>query len=94
MDKPNISWLGTGVMGVPMATHLLQAGYEMRVFSRTRAKAEKLLEMGRNVADSPQRQRKQAKWSSPCSDIPKRRRRFLEKMVYEMHSEKEGLWWI
>jgi len=53
MDKPNISWLGTGVMGVPMATHLLQAGYEMRVFSRTRAKAEKLLEMGAQWADSP-----------------------------------------
>ena len=53
MDKPNISWLGTGVMGAPMATHLLQAGYEMRVFSRTRAKAEKLLEMGAQWADSP-----------------------------------------
>jgi len=53
MDKPNISWLGTGVMGVPMATHLLQAGYEMRVFSRTRAKAEKLLEMGAQWAESP-----------------------------------------
>lgn len=53
MDKPNISWLGTGVMGFPMATHLLQAGYEMRVFSRTRAKAEKLLEMGAQWADSP-----------------------------------------
>ena len=53
MDKPNISWLGTGVMGVPMATNLLQAGYEMRVFSRTRAKAEKLLEMGAQWADSP-----------------------------------------
>ena len=36
-----------------MATHLLQAGYEMRVFSRTRAKAEKLLEMGAQWADSP-----------------------------------------
>ena len=53
MDKPNISWLGTGVMGFPMATHLLQAGYEMRVFSRTRAKAEKLLEMGARWTDSP-----------------------------------------
>ena len=53
MDKPNITWLGTGVMGYPMATHLLQAGYEMRGCSRTRAKAEKLLEMGAQWADSP-----------------------------------------
>ena len=53
MENPIISWLGTGVMGEPMARHLLQAGYELRIFSRTRGKANKLLEMGALWTDSP-----------------------------------------
>ncbi len=35
-----IAWIGTGVMGVPMAGHLAGAGHEMHLFNRTFAKAK------------------------------------------------------
>ncbi len=35
-----ISFLGLGVMGYPMAGHLVKAGFEVRVYNRTTAKAE------------------------------------------------------
>jgi 3-hydroxyisobutyrate dehydrogenase len=48
-----IGWIGTGVMGRPMAGHLLEAGYELYVFNRTRERAEGLLEQGARWCDSP-----------------------------------------
>lgn len=36
-----------------MAEHLLNAGYDLRLFTRTRGKAEKLLKMGAQWEDSP-----------------------------------------
>jgi len=44
-DK-NIGFIGTGVMGASMAGHLLAAGYNLRVYNRTREKAQGLLEAG------------------------------------------------
>ena len=41
-----VGFVGTGVMGSAMAGHLMDAGYRLRVFNRTRAKAEPLLERG------------------------------------------------
>jgi 3-hydroxyisobutyrate dehydrogenase-like beta-hydroxyacid dehydrogenase len=35
-----IAFLGLGVMGAPMAGHLAKAGHEVRVWNRTRARAE------------------------------------------------------
>jgi len=35
-----IAFIGTGVMGAPMARHLVAAGHEVTVFNRTRAKAD------------------------------------------------------
>lgn len=37
-----IAWIGTGVMGAPMATHLAKAGYEVSAFNRTHSKASAL----------------------------------------------------
>jgi 3-hydroxyisobutyrate dehydrogenase len=45
-----IAFLGTGVMGAPMARHLAAAGHDLTVFNRTRAKAEAT---GLSVADTP-----------------------------------------
>jgi 3-hydroxyisobutyrate dehydrogenase len=42
--------LGTGIMGAPMARNLAAAGHEVRVWNRTRAKAEAL---GLEVLDAP-----------------------------------------
>jgi 3-hydroxyisobutyrate dehydrogenase len=50
---PRIGWIGTGVMGRSMCGHLLRAGYPVTVFSRTRARAEPLLEEGAIWAESP-----------------------------------------
>jgi 3-hydroxyisobutyrate dehydrogenase len=47
-----VAWIGTGVMGRPMAGHLLAAGHELVVHSRTRSKAQPLLERGAAWADS------------------------------------------
>jgi 3-hydroxyisobutyrate dehydrogenase len=54
MSTPlRIGWIGTGVMGLSMAGHLLRAGHKLRVFSRTPAKAQALLDAGAEWADSP-----------------------------------------
>ena len=45
-----IAFIGTGVMGAPMARHLSDAGHDVSVFNRTRAKAEAT---GLTVADTP-----------------------------------------
>lgn len=45
-----VAWLGTGTMGAPMAQHLLRAGNDVRVWNRTRARAE---HVGAPVADTP-----------------------------------------
>ena len=48
---PTIAFLGIGLMGKPMATRLLQAGYPVTAWNRTRAKAEPLVALGAVVAD-------------------------------------------
>lgn len=49
-----IGWIGTGVMGAHMASHLVRAGYPLTVFTRTRSKAEAVIEHGAVWADSPE----------------------------------------
>lgn len=48
-----IAFLGLGNMGAPMARHLLRAGHEVTVWSRTLSKAEGLRKEGAAVAPSP-----------------------------------------
>ncbi len=47
-----IAFLGIGLMGLPMARRLCEAGYAVQVFNRTRAKAEPLAAYGASVHDS------------------------------------------
>lgn len=42
----NIGWIGTGVMGKSMCKHLLNAGYSLSVYNRTKSKTDELLGMG------------------------------------------------
>ena len=37
-----IAWIGTGVMGAPMAMHLADAGYDLSAYNRSFHKAERL----------------------------------------------------
>jgi len=46
MKALRIGWIGTGVMGAPMAGHLMDTGHSLTVHTRTRAKAEGLLARG------------------------------------------------
>src|SRR5450759_975984 len=41
-----VGFIGTGVMGHSMAGHLLDAGYDLVVFTRTKAKADGLVARG------------------------------------------------
>ena len=42
MNFNKIAFIGTGVMGAPMATHIAKAGYDVHVYNRTYKKAQKL----------------------------------------------------
>jgi 3-hydroxyisobutyrate dehydrogenase len=48
---PSVGWIGTGRMGAAMATRLAKAGVELKVWNRTRAKAEPLADVGAVVVD-------------------------------------------
>jgi 3-hydroxyisobutyrate dehydrogenase-like beta-hydroxyacid dehydrogenase len=51
--SPTIGWIGAGRMGAALATRLLDAGYDVAVYNRTRTKAEPLAEKGATVVDRP-----------------------------------------
>ncbi|MEM1598796.1 MAG: NAD(P)-dependent oxidoreductase [Pyrobaculum sp.] len=48
-----VGFIGLGIMGLPMAEHLLKAGYLAAVYNRTRSKAQPFAERGVYVAESP-----------------------------------------
>jgi 3-hydroxyisobutyrate dehydrogenase len=48
-----IGWIGTGVMGSSMCGHLIDAGHSATVYSRTRERAQALLDKGAAWADTP-----------------------------------------
>jgi len=43
-----IGFIGIGVMGKAMASHLLNAGHELYIYNRTKSKADQLVERGAN----------------------------------------------
>lgn len=52
-DTPTLGYIGTGLMGAPMATRLIEAGNTVTVWNRTPAKAQPLVERGATLGDSP-----------------------------------------
>ena len=52
-SSTRLGWIGVGVMGRSMCGRLMEAGYATTIFTRSRAKAEPLLERGAKWADSP-----------------------------------------
>lgn len=52
-DKPSVGFIGLGIMGLPMAGHILKAGYPLTVYNRTRSKTRSLEAEGAAVAASP-----------------------------------------
>jgi 3-hydroxyisobutyrate dehydrogenase len=53
MANATVAVLGTGIMGAAMARNLIEAGMEVRVWNRTREKAEPLAQSGARVTQSP-----------------------------------------
>lgn len=48
-----LGWAGTGRMGYALVSRLLEAGHDVAVYNRTRAKAEPLAELGATIVDTP-----------------------------------------
>jgi 3-hydroxyisobutyrate dehydrogenase len=53
MAPLSLAFIGTGVMGRSMASHLLKAGHTLHVHNRTKAKAQPLLDAGARWHDTP-----------------------------------------
>ncbi len=51
--QPRIGFIGLGIMGKPMAGHILQHGFPLTVYNRTRSRAESLVDAGAEEAASP-----------------------------------------
>lgn len=48
-----VAWVGVGVMGRHMCSHLMAAGHKASVFSRTASKCDELVAKGAHLASSP-----------------------------------------
>jgi 3-hydroxyisobutyrate dehydrogenase len=51
--QTRVGWIGTGVMGNSMCGHLIKAGYQATVSTRTKEKAKALLDAGAAWAETP-----------------------------------------
>ena len=51
--QTRVGWIGTGVMGHSMISHIMSAGYAATVYNRSKDKAKELLDKGAAWADSP-----------------------------------------
>ncbi|PIC64372.1 oxidoreductase [Sporosarcina sp. P13] len=52
MQNEKIAFIGTGVMGASIVKHLLGASYDVTVYTRTKSKANSLIELGARWADT------------------------------------------
>jgi 3-hydroxyisobutyrate dehydrogenase len=53
VNDKRLGWVGAGRMGVALATRLLEAGCDVAVYNRTRAKCEPLAALGATIVDRP-----------------------------------------
>jgi 3-hydroxyisobutyrate dehydrogenase-like beta-hydroxyacid dehydrogenase len=49
----NVGFIGLGNMGSAIARNLIQAGYTLTLYNRTRSRAEELQSLGGRIADTP-----------------------------------------
>ncbi|MBU9710867.1 NAD(P)-dependent oxidoreductase [Evansella tamaricis] len=59
MKFKNVGFIGTGVMGKSMASHLIKGGYDVQVYNRTKGKTDELLRQG-------------ARWCETVAELAKR----------------------
>ncbi|MEX2664853.1 NAD(P)-dependent oxidoreductase [Candidatus Uabimicrobium amorphum] len=53
MENQKIGFIGLGIMGAQMASHLRNAGHSLHVYTRSKPKAAHLISMGAKWCDSP-----------------------------------------
>lgn len=51
--KTKVGFIGTGVMGKSMAGHLMKAGFSLSVYTRTKEKAQSVIDEGATWCDTP-----------------------------------------
>lgn len=78
-----VGFIGTGVMGNSMAGHILNAGYELHLYTRTRSKADELCKKG-------------AVWESTVPDLAKKCNLIITMVgfpadVEEIYLQKDGI---
>ncbi|PON48166.1 3-hydroxyisobutyrate dehydrogenase-related [Parasponia andersonii] len=49
-----VGFLGTGIMGLPMAQNLIKVGYDVTVWNRTKSKCDPLISLGAKYKSSPE----------------------------------------
>jgi len=54
MSNPTVGFIGLGIMGKPVARHLLKAGYPLIAHNRSRGAVEELIKEGAQAATNPQ----------------------------------------
>jgi 3-hydroxyisobutyrate dehydrogenase len=52
-ETTRIGWIGTGVMGLSMCGHLQAKGYPTTIYSRTKSRAQSLVDKGAKWVDTP-----------------------------------------
>ena len=62
-DNTTIGFIGTGVMGKSMASQLLKAGYSIKIYTRTKTKAQELFDQGAQWSETV------AKLAAECNII-------------------------
>jgi len=53
IEKLKIGFIGTGVMGKSLVMHLLDAGHEVMIYTRTKEKAKELISLGATWVNHP-----------------------------------------
>lgn len=86
-SKGSIGWIGAGIMGSSMVRHLLRAGFEVTVHSRTRSRCAALLDEGALWADSPEQAARGADFVCTNVGLPAE----LEEVMFGAHGVTQSL---
>lgn len=81
-----IGFVGTGIMGMPMAMNLLKAGHQVKVWNRTSSKAVSLKEAGAYVCSELEQVGKDVEFLICMLSDGKPVMKFYFKNVVQFHS--------
>ncbi len=89
-----VGFIGLGIMGLPMARHLAEAGYPLTVFNRTREKAEAAQRFHAKVAASPREAAEGKRYLVTMLTNPEAIRAVMEGPKGFLAADTPGLTWI